>query len=130
MQKNKIPRKNHKGTTEGAKTKCVQNSSEKSRRKEGIKKVLRKNKTPRNNPRGTVYGFFSYLRSCGSLSSIGNAGSSVVGGLVVLFAAGSEAKNSHKSCECKCDVLFHFVFPPNENIEYMCVFFAEPCSAA
>lgn len=90
----------------------------------------------KTNPPGMIRGelftvFFSYLRSCGSLSSIGNAGSSAVGGLVVLFAAGSEAKNSHKSCECKCDVLFHFVFPPNENIEYVCVFFlAEPCSAA
>lgn len=102
---------------------------EKSRKKEQKSVVEKQN--PSELSEGNCLRFFSYLRSCGSLSSIGNAGSSVVGGLVVLFAAGSEAKNSHKSCECKCDVLFHFVFPPNENIEYVCVFFlAEPCSAA
>lgn len=95
-------------------------NSEKSRKKEQ-KKCCEKTK-PLGMIRGELFTVFSYLRSCGSLSSIGNAGSSAVGGLVVLFAAGSEAKNSHKSCECKCDVLFHFVFPPNENIEYVCVF--------
>ena len=100
----KTPRKNREGT------------------KEKTKKGRTKTK-PLGMIRGELFTVFSYLRSCGSLSSIGNAGSSVVGGFVVLFAAGSEAKNSHKSCECKCDVLFHFVFPPNENIEYVCVFF-------